>query len=90
MLGKAQQELERAINLGPRPGIAFQAHGTLGMVFCELGDYQRAKEELETSASLATAQYIKELKIWEWLEYVCRKLGLQAEARRYAQLANPS
>ena len=90
MLSKAQQELERAINLGPRPGIAFQAHGTLGMVLYELGDYLRSKKELETSTGLATPQYIKEAKIWRWLEYACRKLGLHAEARRYGQLANPS
>jgi tetratricopeptide (TPR) repeat protein len=88
--GEAQQKLERALSLGPRPRIAFQAHGTLGMVFYEAGDYQRAKEELETSASLAAPDYIKQAKIWKWLEYTCVNLGLKDEARRYGQLARPS
>lgn len=89
-LSEAQQNLERALSLGPRPGIAFQAHGTLGMVLYESGDYQRAKRELETSANLATPRYIKEAKIWKWLEYTCISLGLKQEAQRYGQLARPS
>ena len=90
LLDKAQRKLERAINLATRQGIAFQAYAILGMVLYEVGDYARAKKELETSASLATPQYIKDAKIWKWLEYACRKLGLQDEARQYALLANPS
>ena len=90
LLDKAQRKLERAINLASRQGIAFQAHAVLGMVLYEVGDYARAKKELETSASFATPQYIKDAKIWKWLEYACRKLGLQDEARQYALLANPS
>lgn len=90
LIDKAQQRLERAINLATRPGIAFQAHAVLGKLLCEVGDYARAKKELEASASLATPQYIKDAKIWKWLEFACRKLGLQDEARQYALLANPS
>jgi tetratricopeptide (TPR) repeat protein len=86
----AQQKLERALALGPRPRIAFQAHGSLGMVFYETGDYQRAKQELETSAKLAAPDYIKQAHLWKWLEHTCISLGLNEEARRYAQLARPS
>jgi len=89
-LDEAQQKLERTLALGPRPRIAFQAHGTLGMVFYETGDYQRAKQELETSAKLAVPDYIKHAQIWRWLEYTCISLGLNEEARRYGQLARPS
>jgi tetratricopeptide (TPR) repeat protein len=89
-LGEAQQKLERALTLGPRPRIAFQAHGSLGMVLYETGDYRRAKDELETSAKLAAPDYIKHAQIWKWLEYTCMSLGLKEEARRYGQLARPS
>jgi tetratricopeptide (TPR) repeat protein len=88
--GEAQQKLERALALGPRPHIAFQAHGSLGMVFYETSDYQRAKEELEASAKLAAPDYIKQAHIWKWLEYTCISLGLKEEAQRYGQLARPS
>jgi len=88
--GEAQQKLERALALRPRPGIAFQAHGSLGMVFYETGDYSRAKEELEASAKLAAPDYIKQAHIWKWLEYTCISLGLKEEAQRYGQLARPS
>ncbi len=89
-LDEAQQKLERALALGPRPRIAFQAHGSLGMVLYETGDYQRAKQELETSAKLATPDYIKTSHIWKWLEATCISLGLKEEARRYDQLARTS
>jgi tetratricopeptide (TPR) repeat protein len=87
---EAQQKLERALALGPRPGIAFQAHGSLGMVCYETGDYQRAKQELETCARCAAPDYIKQAYIWKWLEYTCIRLGLKEEARQYGQLARPS
>jgi tetratricopeptide (TPR) repeat protein len=86
---EAQLKLQRALSLGPRRGIAFQAHGTLGMVFYETGDYPRAKQELETCASLAAPDYIKHVRLWKWLEYTCRALGLKEEAQRYGQLARP-
>jgi len=88
--GEAQQKLERALALRPRRGIAFQAHGSLGVVFYETGDYERAKEELEASAKLAAPDYIKQAHIWKWLEYTCISLGLKEEAQRYGQLARPS
>ena len=70
---EAQQKLERALALGPRPRIAFQAHGSLGMVFYETGDYQRAKEELEASAKLAAPDYIKQAHIWKLARiHVCK------------------
>lgn len=88
--GEAQQKLERSLSLGPRRGIAFQAHATLGQVFYETGDYLRAKKQLETSASLAPPDYIKHAQLWKWLEYTCISLGLKEDARRYGQLARPS
>jgi predicted Zn-dependent protease len=88
--GEAQHSLERALALSPRPRIAFQAHGSLGMVLYETGDYRRAKQELETSAKLAAPDYIKHAHIWKWLENTCISLGLKEEARRYGQLARPS
>jgi tetratricopeptide (TPR) repeat protein len=90
LFDEAQQKLERALALGPRLRIAFQAHGTLGVVLYETGDYQRAKEELEASAKLAAPDYIKQAHIWKWLEYTCIRLGLKEEAQRYGQLARPS
>ena len=87
---EARQKLERALALRPRPRIAFQTHGALGMVFYETGDYQRAKEELEASAKLAAPDHIKQAHIWNWLEYTCLSLGLEEEAKRYGQLARPS
>ena len=84
---EAQQKLERALTLGPRPRIAFQAHGTLGTVFYETGDYHRAKHELETSAKLAPPDYIRHAHIWKWLENTCINLGLKEQAGRYGQLA---
>ena len=89
-MDEAQQKLERALALGPRPRIAFQAHGTLGMVLYETGEYQRAKQELVTSANLAAPDYIKTAHFWKWLEATCISLGLKEEARRYGQLARPS
>jgi tetratricopeptide (TPR) repeat protein len=87
---EAQEKLERSLSLSPRPRIAFQAHGSLGMVFCETDDYQRAKQELETCAKIAAPDYIKQAHIWERLEYTCIRLGLKEEARQYGQLARPS
>ena len=89
-LGRAQQLLKTAISLGPPPEIAFQAHCSLGMVFYELGEYESAKVELELGAQDATPRYLKEAKIWKWLEYTCISLGLRADAERYGQLARPS
>ena len=89
-LDLAQQNLERAIFLGPRPGIAFQTHGTLGMVFYETGEYTSAKQQLEICAKLAPSAFIRQAQIWKWLEYTCKQLGLTEEARHWSQLIRPS
>lgn len=89
-LSRAQRLLEKAISLGPPPGIAFQAHCSLGMVFYEAGEYKNAKLELEHGVQTATPRYIKEAKIWKWLEYTCISHGLKDDAERYGQLARPS
>jgi tetratricopeptide (TPR) repeat protein len=86
---KAQQKFERAISLGLRPPFDFQAHCSLGMALYELGEFAKAKLELERGAQTATPRYIKEAKIWKWLEYTCISLGLKEEAERYGRLARP-
>jgi tetratricopeptide (TPR) repeat protein len=87
---EARQKLEQALALRPPPHIALQAQGSLGMVLYEIGDYERAKQELEASAKLAAPNYIKEAHIWRRLENTCIRLGLKEEAQRYGQLARPS
>jgi tetratricopeptide (TPR) repeat protein len=86
----AQKNLERALSLDPTPSIEFRAHCSLGMLFYELGDYARAKLELEAGATKATPKFLKEAHIWKWLEYTCIGLGQKAEAERYGQLVRPS
>ena len=87
---KAQQKLEKAISLNLKAPYDFQAHCSLGMAFYELGNFKDAKLELERGALAANPQYIKEAKIWKWLEYTCISLGLKDEANLYAQRAKPS
>jgi tetratricopeptide (TPR) repeat protein len=88
-LTKAREKLERAISLDPPSPIYFQSHGSLGMALYELGEYARAKQELERSAEAATARYIKEAKIWKWLQNTCISLGLKDEAEHYRRLLEP-
>jgi tetratricopeptide (TPR) repeat protein len=87
---KARQKLERAISLGLPPHFDFQTHCSLGMALYELREFAEAKLELERGVQMATPRYIKEAKIWKWLEYTCLSLGLKDEAERYGQLARPS
>jgi hypothetical protein len=53
-------------------------------------DYSRAKVELERCAQTADLPYIRQSKVWKWLELTCRHLGQKEEADHYAQLARPS
>jgi tetratricopeptide (TPR) repeat protein len=87
---KAQQRFERAISLGLVPPFDFQARCSLGMALYELGEYSKAKVELELGIQTATPRYIKEAKIWKWLEYTCLSLGLRDEAEHYRKLSEPS
>ncbi len=87
---RARQKLERAISIGLKPQLDFQAHCSLGMALYELGEYAQAKLEFEHGVRAATPRYIKEAKIWKWLEYTCISLGLKEEAGHYASLSRPS
>ena len=86
---RAQEKLERAISLGLSEEYDVQAHCSLGMALYGLGDYANAKRELEMGAKAATPRYIKEAKIWKWLEYTCVSLGLKDEAEHYRSLLAP-
>jgi tetratricopeptide (TPR) repeat protein len=87
---KAETELSRSLHLGLRPDLEFRAHCRLGKAYHKLEDYAQAKLELEKAAETADASYIKEARLWEWLESTCRHLGLTSEAEHYAQRARPS
>jgi tetratricopeptide (TPR) repeat protein len=87
---KAETELSKSLRIGLRPNLEFRAHYRLGKAYHKLEDYAQAKLELEKCAQTADASYIKEARLWEWLESTCRHLGLKPEAEHYAQLARPS
>jgi tetratricopeptide (TPR) repeat protein len=85
----AHRKLKDAISLGLPSYFEFRAHCALGIVLYRLGDFANAKSELELGAKTANSRYMEEAHIWKWLEYTCRKLGLEDEAERYAGLARP-
>lgn len=87
---KAEEKLTQALKLGLPGHLEYRAHCALGMVYYNLRDYSKAKQELEKGAEKADADYIKQSHIWKWLEFTCRLLGLKADADHYARLANPS
>lgn len=87
---KAETELSKSLKIGLRPDLEFRSHFRLGKAYHKLEDYAQAKRELEKAAQTADASYIKEARLWEWLESTCRHLGLNSEAEHYAQLARPS
>ncbi len=86
---RARQKLEKAISIGMKPQLAFQAHCSLGMALYELGEYSKAKEEFERGIQTAPPRYIAEAKIWKWLQYTCLSLGLNDEAEHYRRLSEP-
>jgi tetratricopeptide (TPR) repeat protein len=85
---KARAFLERTLRFDPTPFIEFQAHCTLGMVLYELDEFQKAKFELETGLKKAPPRYIKDAKLWKWLENTCEMMGLKQEAEKYRLLAS--
>jgi len=85
----AAAELSKSLRIGLPPNLEFRAHLTLGMADHKLENYAEAKLELEKAGQTADATYIKEARLWEWLESTCRHLGLTSEAECYAQLAKP-
>lgn len=87
---EAQSKLEEAIQLGLTPDFQGRAHCALGASCYQLGDYIRAKSELEKGVMTASPRYIKKAGIWQWLEYTCISLGLKAEAEHYRRLARSS
>jgi tetratricopeptide (TPR) repeat protein len=86
----AEEKLTESLRLGLPVHLEFRAHCGLGMASYKLGDYPKAKLELELGASKADAEYIKQAQIWGWLAATCQKLGLSDEVERYVALARPS
>jgi tetratricopeptide (TPR) repeat protein len=86
----ARRKLEEAIRLGLTPDYEGRARCALGATYYELGDYAKAKSELEQGIKTASPRYLKEAAIWRWLEYTCFNLGLKAEAEHYRRLASSS
>jgi len=82
----ARSKLEAAIQVGLNPDYEGRAHCALGALYYDLGDYARAKIELEIGVQTASPRYLKGSRIWQWLEYTCISLGLKAEADYYASL----
>lgn len=87
---ESQQRLEEAIRLGLTPDFEGRAHCVLGASYYEMGDYVRAKFELEKGVKTASPKYILQSGIWKWLEFTCISLGLKAEAEHYRRLASSS
>jgi tetratricopeptide (TPR) repeat protein len=89
--GMAERKLTEALRFGSLPiSLEFRAHCELGMTYYNLGDYAKAKQELEKGAALASPSYLKESQVWKWLELTCRALGLKQEADDYSHMARPS
>jgi tetratricopeptide (TPR) repeat protein len=86
----AERLLSEALELGLPTHLDYRAHCALGMACYELGDYERARIELERGAEKADAVYLKRAEIWKWLEYTCLSLGLKEDAERYARMGRPS
>lgn len=63
-LDMAKYHLEKALTLNQSSVLRFQTHGSLGMTYYELGDFQKAKTELEVAAQKATPEYIRQCHIW--------------------------
>jgi tetratricopeptide (TPR) repeat protein len=87
---ESQQKLEEAIRLGLTPDFEGRAHCALGASYYEVGDYSRAKSELEKGVKTASPRYVKQAGIWRWLECTCISLGLKAEAEHYRRLDRSS
>jgi tetratricopeptide (TPR) repeat protein len=89
--GKARERLVRALKIGGLPpNLESCAHSILGQAYHALGDYSQARLELERGVKTAPVAYIKQAKLWNWLEATCLHLGLKDEAEHYAQLARTS
>lgn len=89
-LEEADDKLSEALRLGLHATKRPFAHYALGVTCFELKHYERAKEQFELCAQIATSEYIKSVDLWRWLQATCRHLGLKDEANHYAQLARPS
>lgn len=82
----AQLKLEEAIKIGLTRDFEGRAHCILGAASYELGEYVRAKSELEVGVRMAAPHYIRGSRIWRLLEYTCVSLGLKDKADFYASL----
>ena len=87
---KAKPRLIEALKLGLPPNFEYRAHCELGSVYFHLQHYARAKIEFEETAKTADPGYMRDSKVWKWLELTCKHLGLNEEATDYAKRATPS
>jgi tetratricopeptide (TPR) repeat protein len=85
----ARKTLEKAIALGLSGNFEFRAHLALGCTLCETGYYGHARVELERARALATPYDLTQGKVFQWLEYCYKQLGMTNEAAQYAHLHNP-
>jgi tetratricopeptide (TPR) repeat protein len=87
---RAEQKLAQAVTLSLPAPLDYKAHCELGTALFMLKDYARAKTEFKKCAETADPIYMKQCKVWKWLEKTCRALGLRDEEERYRRLATPS
>jgi tetratricopeptide (TPR) repeat protein len=87
---RAEDKLIQALSLGLPKSLEYRAHCELGITWYNLGDYSKAKQELQKGAREADSKYLSDSEIWKWLEAVSRRMGLNDEAEEYARRARPS
>jgi tetratricopeptide (TPR) repeat protein len=87
---KARTKLKDALAVGLPPHLDFRAHCSLDIAYYFEADYANAKIELEIGAKTASERYLKEARIWKWLEGSCTGLGQTIEAERYRKLSRSS
>jgi tetratricopeptide (TPR) repeat protein len=86
---RAREKLEKAISLSLTGNFQFRAHWALGIILCEVTEYKTAISEFEKARSVATPSEVVRGRIFVWLEYCCKQLGLKDKAAEYALLAKP-
>jgi len=79
-----------ALEAGVQNYWGIRAHFYLGMIYAESGSHAWAKQELELCAPNAAEAQLSSRDVFRLLAVVCRELGLEDEAERYAKLAEQS
>lgn len=85
-LPQAIAKLREALDLGMASAWQSRAHYILGLIHFKLSEFQAAKEEFQQCLKTGDTAYLRTTKIWDWLESVSRRLGLDDDAERYRQL----